>query len=59
MESFKVIGDLYNSFFLVQISNPDIMVDYQVWNHLKAILPADYKLPDMNILSVLNQYQGK
>ncbi|MFD0694191.1 hypothetical protein ACFQZT_08805 [Paenibacillus sp. GCM10027628] len=46
MESFKVIGDLYNRLFLVQTSNPDVLVDYVVWNKIKTSLPKDYRLPD-------------
>jgi hypothetical protein len=46
MERFKVMGDLYNALFTVQKSNPEVLVDYVVWNHIKTSLPKDYLLPD-------------
>jgi hypothetical protein len=55
-----VIGDLYNSLFAVQTSNPDLMVDYEVWNKIKASLPAGYTIPDPLIMNVLNpQFYNK
>jgi hypothetical protein len=50
-----VIGDLYNSLFAIQASNPSLMVDYEVWNKIKASLPVGYILPDPLIMNTLNQ----
>jgi hypothetical protein len=56
METSKiVIGDLYNSLFAIQASDPTLMVDYEVWNQIKASLPTDYIIPDPYIMNVLNQ----
>lgn len=58
MDAFLVIGDLYNGLFATQTSDPDIMVDYRVWNKIKATLPSDYKLPDPTILERLAQLKN-
>jgi hypothetical protein len=50
-----VIGDLYNSLFATQTSNPSLMVDYQVWNKIKASVPTGYQIPDPYIMNVLHQ----
>jgi hypothetical protein len=50
-----VIGDLYNSLFSIQASNQSLMVDYEVWNQIKASLPVGYIIPDPLIMNVLNQ----
>jgi hypothetical protein len=50
-----VIGDLYNSIFAIQASNPSLVVDYVVWNKIKASLPVGYIIPDPLIMNVLNQ----
>jgi hypothetical protein len=50
-----VIGDLYNSLFAIQASNPSLMVDYEVWNRIKASLPTGYLIPDPYIMNALNQ----
>jgi hypothetical protein len=56
MEMSKtVIGDLYNSLFAIQASNPSLMVDYKVWNQIKASLPTGYLIPDPYIMNTLNQ----
>ncbi|MCD1258086.1 hypothetical protein B5M42_004435 [Paenibacillus athensensis] len=55
MSEFSVLSDLYNRLFAVQISNPDLSVDYWVWNTIYAELPQGYTLPDMQIVQVLNQ----
>lgn len=48
---YMVIGDLYNRIFFVQISNPEVLVDYVTWNKIFETLPKDYQLPDMAILT--------
>lgn len=53
--SIKVIGDLYNRIFAVQTSNPEVLVDYAVWNLIFEGLPKDYKLPDMAVYTFLPQ----
>jgi hypothetical protein len=55
MESFKVIGDLYNGLFAVQMSNPETVVDYVVWNHIKASLPKDYRLADSEFIEAYSE----
>ncbi|MCR8645185.1 hypothetical protein NV379_21250 [Paenibacillus sp. N1-5-1-14] len=57
--SFTVIGDLYNCLFSAQISNPEVLVNYQVWNQIKANLPKGYKLPDPVIVDILNQHASR
>ncbi|MCY9694373.1 hypothetical protein [Paenibacillus alginolyticus] len=47
---FLVIGDLYNCLFAVQSSNHTQLVDYVIWNRVKASLPKDYMLPDLLVL---------
>jgi|GEM_PF-2172120 len=54
MSEFLVISDLYNRLFAVHTSNPDVLVDYWVWNTIYAELPPGYTLPDMQIVQVLN-----
>jgi hypothetical protein len=46
MGSFQVLGDLYNALFTGQFSNPEILVDYEIWNRIKVSLPKNYSLPD-------------
>jgi hypothetical protein len=53
--SRTVIGDLYNSLFASQTSNPSLMVNYEVWNQIKSSLPAGYLIPDPYIMNTLNQ----
>lgn len=55
MEQFLVIGDLYNGMFSQQTSDPDLMVDYRVWNQIRAALPSDYTLPDQWMIERLSQ----
>jgi hypothetical protein len=50
-ERYMVICDLYNRIFVEQVSNPDVLVDYYVWNAIFESLPKDYKLPDMPVLT--------
>jgi hypothetical protein len=52
MGSIQVMGDLYNSLFATQISNPEIMVDYKVWSQIKRSLPANYTIPGPNLLKL-------
>ena len=52
-ERFTVIGDLYNRIFAVQNSNPDILVDYEVWNAIFKSLPRNYTLPDLQVIGGL------
>ncbi len=52
-ERFMVTGDLYNRIFAVQISNPNIVVDYAVWNAIFKSLPRSYRLPDLPVTAVL------
>ncbi|GGF89726.1 hypothetical protein [Paenibacillus aceti] len=49
---FMVASDLYNRIFTVQSSNPEVEVDYVIWNRLFALLPRDYQLPDNTVLSL-------
>lgn len=44
-----VLGDLYNSLFTIQTSNPEIAVEYKIWNQIKAGLPPNYTIPDPNM----------
>ncbi len=50
-DPFMVIGDLYNRIFVAQSSHIDVLVDYAVWNRIFEQLPADYRLPDMEVLT--------
>ena len=50
-ERYMVIGDLYNRIFSVQISHPEVLVDYVTWNQIFASLPMNYKLPDMPVFT--------
>ncbi|WP_167388051.1 hypothetical protein [Paenibacillus ferrarius] len=52
---FLVLGDLYNCLFTVQTSNFNQLVDYVIWNQVKASLPKDYTLPDLLILHALSE----
>ncbi|MEK3735277.1 MULTISPECIES: hypothetical protein [Paenibacillus] len=45
-QAFTVMSDLYNRIFHRQVSTPEILVDYVVFNRILASLPKDYKLPD-------------
>lgn len=49
-QTFTVISDLYNRLFARQVSNPEILVDYAVWNRIKSQLPKDYVLPDFLVI---------
>lgn len=55
MEAPYVICDLYNRIFSSQISTPELLVDYMVWNQIFASLPDHYQLPDHEILNVTKQ----
>lgn len=50
---FAVIADLYNRIFVNACSNPDLTVDYAVWNRIFEGLPQDYLLPDMQVYALL------
>ncbi|HUC93811.1 MAG TPA: hypothetical protein VMS09_17645 [Paenibacillus sp.] len=50
---FTVTGDLYNRIFAVQTSNPEVVVDYTVWNRIFASLPRDYLLPDLPVITFI------
>ncbi|GAB6930267.1 hypothetical protein JCM10914A_42500 [Paenibacillus sp. JCM 10914] len=50
--TFTVMSDLYNRIFVRQISNPDILVDYAVWNRILESLPKEYKLPDEAVTNI-------
>ncbi|MGE7824190.1 hypothetical protein [Paenibacillus sp. NPDC093718] len=45
-QAFSVMSDLYNRIFVNQTTNPELLVDYTVWNRIMQSLPKDYKLPD-------------
>ncbi|MEW9700284.1 glycosyltransferase family 4 protein [Paenibacillus sp. SI8] len=49
----EIIGDLYNRLFAEQVSNPDVTVDYFIWNRIYNSLPSDYSLPDQTFLAAL------
>lgn len=53
MEPFLVIGDLYNRIFYTEVSTPEVLVDYHVWNRIAKSLPPDYKLPHFLIQDAL------
>lgn len=55
MEGPAVICDLYNRIFSTQISTPELLVDYMVWNQIFASLPLHYQLPDHEVLSITKQ----
>jgi hypothetical protein len=50
MNSPLVICDLYNRIFSSQISTPELLVDYNVWNQIFAALPENYQIPDNEVL---------
>ncbi|WP_438432769.1 hypothetical protein [Gorillibacterium sp. sgz500922] len=43
----KVLADLYNGIFLVQVSSPGAVIDYDVWTRIYENLPEGYVLPDL------------
>lgn len=47
--AFGVMSDLYNRLFAVQVSNPEVIVDYVIWNRIKSQLPKDYLIPDPSV----------
>ncbi|QCT02856.1 zinc finger (CCCH type) protein, putative [Paenibacillus algicola] len=51
-DAYQVISDLYNRWFAVQTSNPELLVDYVVWNQIVSALPKDYVLPDPLIYNI-------
>ncbi|NMO95872.1 hypothetical protein [Paenibacillus lemnae] len=51
-DSYIVMSDLYNRVFAVQVSNPDLMVDYVIWNRILSQLPRDYVLPDPLVYNI-------
>ncbi|AQT84953.1 hypothetical protein ERICIV_04467 [Paenibacillus larvae subsp. larvae] len=59
MERILVMGDLYNSLFSAQVTSPDVLVDYQVWNQIKAGLPQYYVMPDPNMTSIISDLRRK
>ncbi|KQX49166.1 hypothetical protein ASD40_13650 [Paenibacillus sp. Root444D2] len=59
MDSFYVIGDLYNSLFSVQVSNPDFLVEYKLWNQIKNNLPETYTMPDPIMIQFLDQFKHR
>jgi hypothetical protein len=50
MESFAVPSALYNSLFTVHEVDQRLLVDYLLWNQLKASLPPEYRIPDLEIM---------
>ena len=52
MEAPLVICDLYNRIFTSQISTPELLVDYRVWNQIFESLPENYKIPDNEVLKI-------
>jgi hypothetical protein len=55
MTSFYVLGDLYNSLFVIPLTHPELKVDYVIWNQIINNLPDHYKLPDMEVVHELNR----
>lgn len=55
MSEIKILSDLYNSVFQSQVSTPNILVDYKLWNRILDELPADYILPDPRIEAALGK----
>lgn len=47
--AYGVMSDLYNRLFAFQVSNPDVIVDYVIWNRIKSQLPKDYIIPDPDV----------
>ncbi|WP_069188254.1 hypothetical protein [Paenibacillus sp. GM2] len=56
-DRFLVTSDLYNRIFTVQVSHPEVEVDYVTWNRLFTLLPREYKLPDHMVLSLRSEEQ--
>lgn len=54
MGSFQIDSDLYNRIFINAPSNPELLVDYAVWNQIFASLPLTYHLPDEEVLTLKN-----
>jgi len=48
-QPFSVMSDLYNRIFVNQVSTPELLVDYSVWNRIFQSLPKEYKLPDESV----------
>ncbi|SDD30877.1 hypothetical protein SAMN02799630_02749 [Paenibacillus sp. UNCCL117] len=55
MNLTHICGDLYNRLFAVQISSPELRVDYEVWTRIYESLPEGYTLPDYEILQALQR----
>lgn len=55
MKGPLVICDLYNRIFSLQISTPELLVDYSVWNQIFASLPENYQIPDDEVLTRTKQ----
>lgn len=55
MSHFHVVSDLYNGLFLIQCSNPEVSVNYSMWNRIKSGLPRHYVMPDPKMLTILKQ----
>lgn len=50
--SFQIDSDLYNRIFIEAPFNPELVVDYAVWNRIFASLPPSYRLPDEELLTL-------
>jgi len=55
MNEIRILSDLYNSVFQSQVSTPNVLVDYRLWNRILDELPPDYILPDPRIEAALKQ----
>ncbi|WP_164817325.1 hypothetical protein [Paenibacillus lautus] len=51
-QGFPVMSDLYNRLFVNQVSSPELVVDYVIWNRIFQSLPKDYKLPDEPVTNI-------
>ena len=55
MSEYRILSDLYNSFFQPQVSSPEVLVDYHLWNTIHEALPEGYVLPDPRIIAELSR----
>jgi hypothetical protein len=54
-----VIGDLYNRLFHVPSSNPELLVEYELWTQLSTNLPPGYVLPDYPLLGLMPESSAR
>jgi hypothetical protein len=58
-ESFDLVSsDNYNSLFSTPLSTPEVVVDSQVWNKIKASLPQDYVIPNPVTINIFKSMNG-